>query len=97
MTQDDRLAPLMALARRHPALEADVLWFRDGRWQESAGDRLEAEEIAFYAEGLLDEGFGMAWQHLTGPQGALVRLMFWQEGTPALPEAPPGHAVIAQG
>lgn len=92
------LAPLHALTLRLPEVEAQVLWFADGTWSDGAGEMLEAEEIAFYAEGLLAEGFGAAWQHLTSAQGdPHIRLMFWQTGTPTLPDPPPGWTISAFG
>lgn len=95
---DTFLAPLQKLTTRNPDVEAHVLWFTDGAWSDAAGEVLDAEEIAFYAEGLLMEGFGAAWQHLQSAQGdAHVRLLFWQSGAPDFPASPMGWTVVADG
>jgi hypothetical protein len=92
------LAPLQKLTERHPETEAHVFWHADATWSDATGEVLEAEEIVFYAEGLLAEGFGAAWQHLISADGdAHVRLLFWQIGTPALPALPTGWSLVAQG
>lgn len=85
------LAPLAALGRTLPDLEGQVLWYRDGQWSDGAGEMLEAEEIAFYAEGLLLEGFCLQWEHLHSSVAdiGLIRMSFWQGDAPALSPAPP--------
>ena len=92
------LAPIAALALGAPDIEAQVLWYRDGQWSDGAGEMLEAEEIAFYAEGLLLEGFSLHWDHLFSPVGdmALIRLCFWQGEAPLLPPPNAGWQVQAQ-
>ncbi len=95
---DATVEALATLAMNDPGLEAEVLWHRDTGWSDASGEVLEAEEIAFYAEGLLMEGFGMAWQALAtadDPEPVLVRLMFWQGAAPALPDTPAGWVVAA--
>ena len=100
---DSFLAPLAKLAARFPDIEGAVIWARDGAWaaQDDETERLDAEEIAFYAEGLLQEGFGMIWQAVadadTPKHPDHILLMFWQ-GTAPLPENPSkGWVVMAQG
>lgn len=94
---DSFLAPLQKLTLGQPQIEAHVLWCAKGDWSDASGDVLEAEEIAFYAEGLLDEGFGAAWQHLVSADGdAHIRLLFWQSGAPVLPDLPQGWSLAAQ-
>ena len=98
------LTPLARLAERFPAVEGAVLWAEGDTWavQEDTTELLDAEEIAFYAEGLLLEGFGMIWQALAGATAPKepdhILLMFWQD-PPAPP--PPGPAegwvIMAQG
>jgi len=91
----DRLA---YVARKHKTIEAFVFWYKDGAWSDAIGESLETEEIVFYAEGLLMEGFGLVWDHLADPaMGDHIRLCFWQDGTPALPALPTGAARLASG
>jgi hypothetical protein len=95
---DPRLEPLLLLTRRVKTIEAYVLWHKDGAWSDANGDLLETDEIVFYAEGLLMEGFGMAWDHLTDAAlGDHIRLCFWQGPPPPLPEVPPGATRLAGG
>lgn len=54
------LAPLSRIARKNKTIEAYVYWQKDGAWSDAAGESLDSEEITFYAEGLLMEGFGLA-------------------------------------
>lgn len=96
------LAPLAKLLAKHPDLEGEVIWSEGPDWQaqDDTEALLDAEEIPFYAEGLLIEGFHMQWQVLaetSAPQDPVhVRLFFWQaEATPPAPE--PGLLVLAFG
>ncbi|MFN7223227.1 MAG: hypothetical protein ACK4MS_04360 [Paracoccaceae bacterium] len=92
------LDPLSRIATRHPDIEAYVLWHKDGIWSDANGETLEAEEITFYAEGLLMEGFGMAWDHLTSAEfGDHIRLCFWQGPAPDMPATPNGTVRVAGG
>ena len=86
---DSFLAPLVRLALKHPDVEGEVLWADAGGWQaqDDDADLLDAEEIAFYAEGLLLDGFCLHYQilaEITAPKEPVqVRLFFWQAtGTP---------------
>lgn len=84
------LAPLAKIARTHRDIEGLVFWGGAEGWDPSPSEALEAEEIAFYAEGLLIDGFHMDWT-LVG-EGAVpdhVRLCFWQDGDPPPPVSPP--------
>ncbi|WP_430465634.1 hypothetical protein [Tabrizicola sp.] len=97
------LAPLTKLALRHPDLEGQAIWWEGGDWQAQDDDEamIDGEEIAFYAEGLLDEGFGLHWQVLAEVEApkepVLVRLFLWQSGeAPKVPPADPGWLVMAQ-
>lgn len=95
---DTFLEPLSRIAQHHSDIEAYVLWHKDGMWSDATGETLEAEEITFYAEGLLMEGFGMAWEHLTSAaQGDHIRLCFWEGAVPDLPATPEGTARITGG
>ena len=95
---DTTLAPLSAVIARHKHIEGIVLWHKDGQWSDANGESLDAEEIVFYAEGLLMEGFGMAWDHLSYPAlGDHIRLCFWQGDPPTLPAPGPGTVRLAGG
>ncbi len=96
------LAPLAKLTARHPDLEGAVIWADGTDWQaqDDAEGLLDAEEIPFYAEGLLLEGFHMQWQSLAGTEAPKdpvhIRLFFWQgDATPPPPE--PGLVLLASG
>ncbi len=85
------LAPLSDLARHYPEIEGLVFWVTAEGWSATPSEALESEEIAFYAEGLLIDGFRMHWSLLALPESPdlpdHIRLQFWQEGAP-----PPGTA-----
>jgi hypothetical protein len=85
------LAPLARLAQRAPGIEGLVFWESDG-WPAGPAEQLEAEEIAFYAEGLLDEGFRLDWRIMAAADAPSrsdhVQLWLWEEG--AAPPPPPG-------
>lgn len=91
---DDLLAPLARFAHKDPGLEASVFWADAEAWAQQDDDLLEADEIAFYAEGLLAEGFGMVWQAIAAtpdaPRPDHVRMFFWQGALPTLPPLPEG-------
>lgn len=102
------LAPLARLAARHPGIEGQVLWAAQGEdgWQvqDDTAELLDAEEIPFYVEGLLMEGFGLVWQLMAeagegkrDPDHVLV--MVWEPGAnpPPAPEAAAGWTVLASG
>ena len=95
------LAPLAKLALKHPDVEAEVIWDSPDGWEPQTGHDalLEAEEIPFYAEGLLLEGFQMHYQILAETDApkdpAHVRLFFWQTGNPTPPAPEDGLSLIA--
>ncbi len=95
------LAPLSKLALKHPEVEAEVIWADGQEWEPQQGSDalLEAEEIPFYAEGLLLEGFQMHYQILAEAEApkhpAHVRLFFWQTDPPTLPTPEPELTLIA--
>lgn len=83
---DAFLAPLASLAARDPDIEGHVFWATDGGWSDEPAEALEAEEIAFYAEGLLIEGFRLTWQAIgTEQDGAETILLYVWQGDAALP------------
>lgn len=97
------LAPLKRLAARNPGIEGQVLWaaeVEDG-WQvqDDTADMLDAEEIPFYVEGLLVEGFGLIWQVMAeagegrrDPDHVLV--MAWEPGTTPPPAPTPAEGWV---
>lgn len=90
------LNPLTALCHKFPALEAQVIWAEEGDWlpQEDEEVGLDGEEIAFYAEGMMQEGYSCAWQILGIGAPEFVRLFFWTGQMPPLPSDPD---LISQG
>jgi hypothetical protein len=95
LTLEAILNRLKSTLKRARGVEATVHWLKDGGWTDATGETLENEEIVFYAEGLLMDEFGMAWQ-LVGAPGMPdhLRLFFWQEGPSPLPDAPEGMQVL---
>lgn len=97
------LAPLAKLTRSFPDLDGAVIWADGSGWQaqDDTLEMLDAEEIPFYAEGLLLEGFGFAWQALADAESPRradqVLLFFWEPGVtpPALPLAEEGWVILA--
>ena len=84
------LAPLARLARKYREIEGLVFWGGAAGWDASPSEALEAEEIVFYAEGLLIDGFHMDWALVgEGEAADHLRLCFWQEGAPPPPVAAP--------
>lgn len=97
------LAPLAKLALRHPDIEGQAVWWEEEDWQaqDETDDMIDGEEIAFYAEGLLAEGFGLHWQVLAEADApkepAVVLLFLWQSGpTPSVPKPGDGWVVIGE-
>jgi hypothetical protein len=102
------LAPLKRLALRHPGIEGQVLWaaeVEDG-WQvqDDTAEMMDAEEIPFYVEGLMMEGFGVLWQamadaDLARPEPDHILLMVWEPGTtpPPAPIPAPGWTLLSTG
>jgi hypothetical protein len=90
------LAPLARIARQYPEIEGLVFWGGQG-WDQSPTEALEAEEIVFYAEGLLMDGFHMDWTLVADAAGPdHLRLCFWQDGPPP-PGLLPGWTALEQG
>lgn len=87
------LAPLAVLARKTPTIEALVFWGDSDGWPAVPSEALESEEITFYAEGLLEDGFHLLWTVVALPdipdQPDHIRLQFWQD------EGPPPPALSA--
>ena len=94
------LAPLSQIARKMPEIEGLVFWGGDDGWDDSPAEALEAEEITFYAEGLLLDGFRMQWWlvALADSPGLPdhLRLAFWQDDSP-LPGLPQGWVALEGG
>ena len=94
------LDPLARLARSQPEVEALVFWGGAEGWDTTPSEALEAEEIAFYAEGLLIDGFRMRWWLVAPPDtpdlADHLRLAFWQDDS-APPVLPAGWVALAGG
>ncbi|MBE2277047.1 MAG: hypothetical protein IAE87_12225 [Rhodobacteraceae bacterium] len=83
------LAPLVRLAHSDPPIEGLVFWSQGG-WEADPTEVLDSEEIAFYAEGLIPEGFAIHWRIVALPGGTVpdhVRLYVTEDGSP-LPDIP---------
>ncbi len=93
------LRPLAALALRHPDLEGQVVWQNDGAYhlQDAEELGLDPEEIAYYAEGLLMEGFHLAWMALAEIEDPsdpiLLQLICSEALAPTLPPLPDGFCI----
>ena len=98
--EESFVAPLAALARRRPEIEGLVFWAQDG-WDEAPTEVLDSEEIAFYAEGLLDEGFRLDWRILAAADAPTrpdhVQLWLWEEGAAPPPPPAEGWVVLDRG
>jgi hypothetical protein len=102
----DFLAPLMRLGVKFPAAEGHVLWSGGGGWteQDDLDEGLDGDEIGYYAEGLLLEGFALVWQAIAeqgSPSEVQHILMFFQEDPalpmPDIPAPTEGWLIVAQG
>ena len=93
------LAPLGKQAARTPLIEALVFWESDG-WPDQPAEALEAEEITFYAEGLLAEGFNLDWRIVAAPDSPTtpdhIRLYLWEAGATPPPTPGPDWPLIAR-
>lgn len=103
---DDFLTPLLRLGMKFPEAEGHVLWAEDGAWveQDDLDEGLDGEEMAYYAEGLLLEGFALTWQAIAEadtPAEVEHVLMFFREDpagpAPTLPDPAKGWVIAAQG
>lgn len=95
------LAPLAALARKRPEIEALVFWGDAQGWDDAPSEALESEEIVFYAEGLLEDGFHLIWTVVALVDSPTlpdhIRLQFWQDSGPVPPELPAGWVALDRG
>ena len=93
------LAPLARLAAKNPLIEALVYW-ENGGWSQEPAEALEAEEVTFYVEGLLEEGFHLDWRILASPAAPdlpdHIRLYLWEDGASPPPE-PADPPLLARG
>lgn len=95
------LAPLVKIAAKFPNLEGEVIWAADNDWQAQDDDIefLDAEEVPYYAEGLLMEGFKLHYQVLAETDApkepAHIRLFFWQDNPPPMPDPGAGLLIFA--
>lgn len=97
---DTFLSPLARHARKLTEIEGLVFWGGAEGWDINPSEALEAEEIAFYAEGLLLDGFRMRWWLVALAESPdlpdHLRLAFWQDVSPP-PELPEGWAALDGG
>ncbi len=91
---DAALKALTKLVAKYPNLEGEVIWAQDGTWQpqDDEAATLDGEEIPYYAEGMLMEGYSFSWQALGEDTPEFIRLFFWQGSGPALPNDPDTQA-----
>lgn len=85
--QEAFLKPLAQLAQRQPEIEGLVFWGGAGGWPSEPSEAMDSEEIAFYLEGLIPEGFSLEWRVVAeagSSQPDHVQIFVWEEG-----EAPP--------
>lgn len=91
------LAPLARMAARAPDMEALVFWANPG-WSDTPNEEQDTGEIAFYAEGLIPEGFALTWR-LVAARGETspdhLRLYVSEAGLAAPDES--GWVVLDQG
>ena len=81
---DSFLQPLRKLAARDPDAEALVFWATPA-WHDTPTEDMDAGEIAFYAEGLIPEGFHLEWRVVAEAGATLadhLRLYVWEDGAP---------------
>ena len=64
--------------------EALVFWGGPDGWPALPAEALESEEIAFWAEGLIPEGFQLEWWVLSkdGSHPDHIRIYAWEAGAP---------------
>lgn len=78
------LQPLAAVAAADPEIEALVFWGGPDGWPALPAEALESEEITFWAEGLIPEGFQLEWRVLSkdGSHPDHIRIYAWEAGAP---------------
>lgn len=94
------LEQLAGAIARLPGIEAAVFWEADG-WSSEPAEVLETDEIVFYVEGLLDEGFHLEWRLLALTDAPAtpdhLRLYVWEEGARPPESEGPMMAVLQAG
>lgn len=74
-----------------------MFWSNATGWPPTPSEALESEEITFYAEGLMEDGFHLTWTVValadTPDQADHIRLHLWQDGHPP-PALPPGWVAL---
>lgn len=97
-TVEDFLQGLQRATRKHPESDAFVFWAKGTDWSDASDEPLDAEELPYYAEGLLMEGFGLCWRLLMAANGEpVMHLYCWQADPPELPSIQPELTLSATG
>jgi hypothetical protein len=91
---DPLLAPLRALARKTPDLDAFLFWATAEGWPDAPSDEMDADEAPFYLEGLLDQDLRLAWVLLAAADapGTPDHLRLYVGDT--TPPAPPAGWIV---
>lgn len=97
---DAFLAAVAAEIRRNRGVEALVFWHAGG-WPDDPDEVLDAEEVVFWAEGLIEEGFHLEWRAVAladAPDRTdHLRLYAWEGGATPPPACPSGWRQRAGG
>jgi hypothetical protein len=101
---EEFLAPLNRLCLRHPDLEGQVVWADGGDWlvQDDTSEGLDAEEIPFYCEGVMEEGLGLSYMVLAevsapGRPSLVLILVSPQPDAAELPPIEDGWELLTEG
>lgn len=99
MTLPPFLAPLAPRLAKAKHLEAAVFWENEG-WPDDPAEILEPEEILFYLEGLLDEGFHLEWRLVALAEAPdlpdHLRIYVWEAGAAAPASEPATLTTLAR-
>ncbi len=99
------VATLSTLSRRHPQIEGLVFWHDPSLggtgWPDTPSQDLDPEEIPWFVEGLLPEGFAVLWRLISLPATpalpAALHLYLWEDKAPPPPDEPASRLVLETG